>query len=105
MYSKIRDTCIATLNDALHMRGNLFDECRKEACTIIESNLQALAENNDTGIFGDQLRKIYPWFHFVVLPLICKASFNVAIHVSLIFEYVVLYFTVSAITMVTQPST
>jgi len=53
-HSKIRDTCIATLNDVLHMRGNLFDECRKEACTIIESNLQALAEN-------------YPWFHFVVL--------------------------------------
>jgi hypothetical protein len=66
-YSKIRDTCIATVNDALHMRGNLFDECRKEACTNIESNLQALAENNDTGIFGDQLKKIYPWFHFVVL--------------------------------------
>jgi hypothetical protein len=62
-HSKIRDTCIATLNDALHMRGNLFDECRKEACTIIESNLQALAENNDTGIFGDQLKKMYPWFH------------------------------------------
>jgi hypothetical protein len=66
-YSKIRDTCIATVNDALHMRGNLFDECRKEACTNIESNLQALSENNDTGIFGDQLKKIYPWFHFVVL--------------------------------------
>jgi hypothetical protein len=64
-YSKIRDTCIATLNDALHMRGNLFDECRKEACTIIETNVQALAENNDTGIFGDQLKKMYPWFHFV----------------------------------------
>lgn len=69
-YSKIRDTCIATLNDALHMRGNLFDECRKEACTNIESNLEALAENNDTGIFGDQLQKIYPWFHFVVLRFI-----------------------------------
>jgi hypothetical protein len=66
-YSKIRDTCIATLNDALHMRGNLFDQCRKEACTNIESNLQALAENNDIGIFGDQLKKMYPWFHFVVL--------------------------------------
>lgn len=66
-HSKIRDTCIATLNDVLHMRGNLFDECRKEACTIIESNLQALAENNDIGIFGDQLKKMYPWFHFVVL--------------------------------------
>ena len=66
-YSEVRDTCIATLNDALHMRRNLFEECRKEACTNIETNLQALAENNDTGIFGDQLKKMYPWFHFVVL--------------------------------------
>jgi hypothetical protein len=49
------------------MRRNLFEECRKEACTNIETNLQALAENNDTGIFGDQLKKMYPWFHFVVL--------------------------------------
>lgn len=67
MHSEVRDTCIATLNDALHMRENLFEECRQEACTNIDSNLQALAENNDTVIFADQLMKMYPWFHFVVL--------------------------------------
>jgi len=66
-YSEVRDKCIATLNDALYMRGNLFTKCRKEACTNIATNLQALAENSDTGIFGDQLQKMYPWFHFVVL--------------------------------------
>jgi hypothetical protein len=66
-YSEVRDTCISTLNDALQMRVNLFEECRKEACTNIETNVQALAENNDIGIFGNELKKMYPWFHFVVL--------------------------------------
>lgn len=69
-YSEVRDTCISTLNDALQMRVNLFEECRKEACTNIEANVQALAENKDIEIFGDQLKKMYPWFHFVVLRFI-----------------------------------